>query len=124
MCVKAFQTDNMYVLPSTGTLTRNHTEPISTRDGTKRTLEILDVNYEKANLPEVVKDTCGYFPPIDQSKVLLLLTKKYEKLSDGTLGDFDADPVKFNLQLGANPYHGKSYPVPQIQKAVFKKEVE
>ena len=32
--------------------------------------------------------------------------------------------MKFYLQLGANTYHGKSYPVPQSQKAVFKKEVE
>ena len=43
---------------------------------------------------------------------------------NGTLGDFDNNLVKFNLHLGAKPYHGKSYPVPQSQKAVFKMEVE
>ena len=86
-------------------------------------MQIVDANYKKANLPEIVKDTCGYLSSIDQSKLLQLLTK-YEELFDGTLGDFDTDPVKFNLQLGAEPYHGKSYPVPQSQKDVFKREVE
>ena len=38
MHVKAFQTDNMYVPPSTGTFTRNHPEPTSTREATKRTI--------------------------------------------------------------------------------------
>ena len=112
MRVEAFQTDNMYVPPSMGTFARNHLEPISTREATKRTIEILDANYEKANLPEVVKDTCGHLSSIEQKQLLLLLTK-YEDLFDGTLGDFDTDPVKFNLQLGAKPYHGKPYPVPQ-----------
>ena len=58
-----------------------------------------------------------------RSKLLLLLTK-YEDLCDGSLGEFYTDPVKFNLQLGAKSYHGKSYPVPQSQKDVPKKEVE
>ena len=49
---------------------------------------------------------------MEQSRLLQLLTK-YEELFDGTLGDFNTDPVKFNLRLAAKPYHGKSYPVPQ-----------
>ena len=81
------------------------------------------MNYKKSNLPEVVKDTYGHLSPIDQSKLLLLLTK-CEELFNGTLGDSNTDPVKFNLQLGAKPCHGKSYPVPQSHKAVFKIEVE
>ena len=35
---KAFQTDNVYVPPSTVTFTRNHPEPTSTREATKRTI--------------------------------------------------------------------------------------
>ena len=123
MRVEAFQTNDMYVPPNTGTFARNHPEPISTREATKRTIEILDVNYEIANLPEVVKDTCGHVSSIEQKQLLLLLTK-YEELFDGTLGDFDTDPVKFNLQLGAKPYHGKPCPVPHSQEAVFRREVE
>ena len=37
---------------------------------------------------------------------------------------FSTDPMKFDLQLGAKSYHGKSYTMPHSQKAVFKKEVE
>ena len=41
MCVEAFQQDDMYVPPITGTFARNHPEPISTKEATKRTIEIL-----------------------------------------------------------------------------------
>ena len=34
MCVKAFQTNTIYGPPSTGMFTRNHPEPISTRNAT------------------------------------------------------------------------------------------
>ena len=43
---------------------------------------------------------------------------------NGTLGDFQTDPVEFDLQLGAKACHEKPYPVPQSQKVVFKKEVD
>ena len=36
--VEAFQTDDMYVPLSTGTFARNHPEPNSIRDATKRTI--------------------------------------------------------------------------------------
>ena len=34
------------------------------------------------------------------------------------------DLVRFDLNLGAKPYHGKAFPNPHAQKAVFKREVE
>ena len=112
MRVKVFQMDDMYVPTSTGTFARNRLEPISTQDATKRTIEVVDANYKKTNLPEVVKYTCGHLSSIEQSKLLHLLTK-YEELFDGTLGDFDTDPVKLYLLLRAKLYHGKSQSVPQ-----------
>ena len=33
---------------------RDHLEPISTASETKRTIEILDAKYEKANLTEII----------------------------------------------------------------------
>ena len=54
----------------------------------------------------------------------MLLLTKYDDFFDGTLGDLDTDAVKFNFQLGAKPYHGKSYSVPQSKTDVFKREVE
>ena len=99
MPVEAFQTDKIYVPPITGTFIRTHSEPIHTQDATKRTIDTLDAKYEKVNLPEVIKNTCRHVSSMEQSKLLLLLTK-YQALFNGTLGDFDTDPVKFNLQLG------------------------
>ena len=60
---------------------------------------------------------------LEQSKLLQLLTK-YEELFDGTLEDFDTDPVKFNLQLGAKAYPVSLFQVPKHQMTVFEKEVE
>ena len=96
------------------------TEPISTKSATKRTVEILDASYEKANLPKVIKNTCGHLSKIEQAKLLTLLLK-YEELFDGTLGNFETDPVHFNLKPDVEPYYGRPYPVPKSQLEVFKK---
>ena len=66
MCIKALQTDNMCVPPGTCTSTtrfaRDHLEPISTREATKRMIEILDTDYKKANLPKIVKTLANACP--------------------------------------------------------------
>ena len=69
MRVEVLQPNNMYAPPSTGTFSRDHLERISIRKAIKRTIEIVDSDYEKANLPEITKDTCKYFS-IEQSKPL------------------------------------------------------
>ena len=102
---------------------RDHLEPDSTRDSTKRTVEILDASYEKANLAEVLDQTCGHLSSIQRNSMLKLLTK-YEELFDGTLGDFETDPVNLELKKDATAYHGRPYPIPHSQLKVFKKEVE
>lgn len=73
---------------------------------TKRTIKILDAEYSKANLPEVVKETCGHPSSLEKGKLLLLL-ENYKELFDGTMGDFQTDPVRCNLQLGAKPYNNR-----------------
>ena len=55
---------------------------------------------------------------------MLKLLQKYEEFFDGTLGDFQTDPVDFDLIPDAKAYHGRAFPVPHLQKTVFKKEVE
>ena len=102
---------------------RDHLEPDSTRDSTKRTVEILDASYENANLAEFLDKTCGHLSSIQRNSMLKLLTK-YEELFDGTLGDFDTDPVSLELKKDASAYHGRPYPIPHSQLKVFKKEVE
>ena len=75
---------------------KEYFEPTSTREATKRAISILDAVYEKANLPEVIHEECSHLTPLQQSKLLGLL-KRYKTLFDGTLGDWQTNPVKFNL---------------------------
>jgi hypothetical protein len=41
---------------------------------------------------------------------------EFEELFNGTLGNWKAEPVSFELKVGTKPYHGRSYPVPNIQR--------
>ena len=59
----------------------------------------------------------------DQEKLLKLLTK-FEDLFDGTLGDWDIEPVSLKLKEGAKPYHGRPFPTPKAHKETLKKEVQ
>jgi hypothetical protein len=100
MCIEAFKTDKMYVPSGTNigttSFTRDHLKPINTREATTRTVEILYADSTKANLPEIVEETCEHLFSVDQRKLLQILTR-YEELFDGTLGYFQTDPVKFDL---------------------------
>ncbi len=80
-------------------------EPKSTKEATNRVVRILDANYKKANLQEVV-DTCTHLSPEDKNMLLELLTE-YEPLFDGTLGAWKTMPVFFELKEGAKPYTKK-----------------
>jgi hypothetical protein len=58
---------NLQIKPSITRALKHNTfqaqEPISTQNATKRVIEILDAKYDKANLPEIVKDTCSHLTP-------------------------------------------------------------
>jgi hypothetical protein len=68
---------NLQLKPSVTKALRHNTvqaqEPVSTRKATKRIIEILDAKYDKANLPEIVKDNCSHLEPSQQEKLLSLL---------------------------------------------------
>jgi len=98
-------------------------EPQSTEEATQRMVRILDAKYEKADLQAVVKDNCSHLNPIQQGKLLELLTE-FEPLFDGTLGDWRTEPVSFQLKEGVKPYHGRAFPVPRIHKETLMKEVQ
>ena len=89
---------------------------------TKRALRILDAKYEKADLPSIVS-TCDH-PNDRQKDMLLQVLLQFKKLFDGTLGDWDTDPVHFELKDGAKPHHGRPFPVPRIHRETMKKEVD
>ena len=78
-------------------------EPLSTREATKWAVTILDEKFKKAGFPAIVSDKFSHLDYFQQAKLLALLEKN-EELFDDTLGDFQTDPVRFDLQLGVKPY--------------------
>ncbi len=97
-------------------------EPRSTEEATQHAIHILDAKYKKADLQSVVDTNCPHLSLPDQNKLLDLLTK-YEDLFDGTLGDWNTEPVSFELKEDTKPYHGRAYPVPHAHKETLKKEL-
>ena len=90
---------------------------------TQRVVKILDANYEKANLPELVKNNCTNLSTSEQDKLLEVL-EEFEDLFDGTLGVCDTEPVIFELKEGDKPYHGRAFPIPLVQKETIMTEIK
>ena len=86
-------------------------------------VQILEANYEKADLPELIRTKCTNLSPSDHAKLLEVLTE-FEDLFDGTLGDCDIEPVTFELKDGTKPYHGISFPIPQVHKETIMTEIK
>ena len=84
---------------------------------------ILDANYEKEDLPEMVKTKCTNLSSKEQAKLLEVLTE-FEDLFNGTLGDWDTEPVSFQLEEGAKPYHGRAFPIPKVHKETILNEIK
>jgi hypothetical protein len=59
---------NLQLKPSVNRGLRHNTykaqEPVSTRNATKRVIEILDAKYDKANLRAIVRDNCSHLTPL------------------------------------------------------------
>ncbi len=98
-------------------------EPDSTRNATKRLVEILDAKYDKADLPSIVKNNCAHLSTSHCNSLLALLLK-FKELFDGMLGDWKLPLVSFELKEGAKPYHGRPYTIPKIHKATLMKEID
>ena len=93
-------------------------------EATKCLIEILDAKYEKANLRGITKADClNHLSATEQNKLLKLL-QEFEELFDGTLGDWDCNPVLFQLKQGALPYHGRPFPIPKKHAETLKKEIQ
>ena len=50
--------------------------------------------------------------------------KKYECLFDGNIVTWDGKTYDIKLKPDAEPYHGKTFPVPQIHELTFKQELD
>jgi hypothetical protein len=88
-------------------------EPQSMLEATKCLIQILDAKYEKVDLGALVDDDCNRHLSAPEKASLLELLQEFEELFDGTLGDWDCDPVSLELREGARPYHGRPFPIPQ-----------
>ena len=98
-------------------------EPKSTELATQRICRILDAKYEKADLPEIVKNYCKQLNPDEQNQLLEVLLE-FEDHFDGTLGDWNNEHVSFELKEGSKPYHGRAFPIPQKHNSTVKTEVK
>ena len=99
-------------------------EPQSTLEATKRLIEILDAKYEKANLRAITEEDCLNHLSATEKDKLLNLLQEFEELFDGTLGDWDCKPVSLQLKEGAQPYHGRPFPIPKKHVETLKKEIQ
>lgn len=66
---------------------------------------------------------CKLLNKEQQSKLYNLLNK-HKTLFDGTLGKWKHTQHQIKLVEGAEPYHGKSYKIPQTYEATLKLEVD
>ncbi len=98
-------------------------EPRSMLEATKRLIHILDAKYEKANLRAIVTDNCIHLSNPEQTKLLETI-QEFEELFNGTLGDWDCKPVSLQLKEGAQPYHGRPFPIPKKHVETTKREVQ
>ena len=97
-------------------------EPLSTEEATQHAICILDAKYENADIQSAVDINCPHLSLPDQSKLLDLINK-YKDLFDGTLGDWNAEPVSLELKEGVKPHNGRAYWVPKANKESLKKEL-
>ena len=80
-------------------------------------------NMKKANLPELVKSNCSHLSSNKQFKLLEVLIE-FEDLFDGTLGDWDTEPVSFKLKEGIQQYHCRAFPIPQVHEETLMTEIK
>jgi hypothetical protein len=87
-------------------------EPQMHRDEYFQANKILDAEYKPAILDDVIK-TCENLH-VEEQHHLKTLLQKYEHLFDGTLGDFNMEPISLRLMdPNCKPIHARAYTVPR-----------
>ena len=59
----------------------------------------------------------------EERNQLIRLFEEFEDLFDGTLGDWDIEPVNLEINPGSKPFNSKYYPWIKINKEIFCKEL-
>ena len=89
----------------------------------ERIQNIVESKYCPADLRKVVEE-CNLLDSEEQEKLFKLLTK-FDHLFDGTLGNWNTNPVDLELRNpDEKPYHARPYPVPHSQEKKLRDEVE
>ena len=104
--------DESYYIPDPGIMD----------EAAERLKTILDAKYEAADLDEVSKE--AEHLTVDEQRMLYRLLQKHESLFDGTLGKWNEQTLKIELNKDAKPYHARSYPIPKVHEATLRQEVE
>ena len=84
---------------------------------------ILYAKYIKANLDKVMTEQCQHLNSTELYR-LLIFFKKSEDLFDGKLGTWYTTAVDLELNNGVKPVCLRTYPLPTVNKAMFKKDFE
>jgi hypothetical protein len=79
-------------------------------------MNILDAEYKpgSASLDDVI-NACENLH-VEEQHQLKILSQKYEHLFDGTLGEFNMDPVPISLRVmdpNCKSFHTRAYTVPK-----------
>jgi hypothetical protein len=97
-------------------------EPQTLRDEYSQASKILDAEYKPASLDDVIK-TCENLH-IEEQHQLKILLQKYEHLFDGTLGEFNIEPISLQLiDPNCKPIHARAYTVPRAVEHQLHKEI-
>ena len=78
---------------------------------------------KKFNLANIIHDNCSHLKSEEKNKLFRLLTS-FKDLFDGTLGDWNTNPVDLELKKDAEPCHSKKFSVPQIHYSTLKTELD
>jgi hypothetical protein len=87
-------------------------EPQTLRHEYSRATKILDAEYKPASLDDVIK-TCENLHAEERHQFKIFL-RRYEHLFDGTLGEFNMEPISLQLMdPNCKPIHARVYNVPR-----------
>ena len=98
-------------------------EPEMVQEMTDRLSKIIDNDYKKASLQEVV-DGHDHLTSSTEKQQLFNMLSKHEHLFDGSLGQWTHPDYHLELKPDVKPYHAKAFPVPRVHMETLKKEVE
>jgi hypothetical protein len=98
-------------------------EPQSTLKATKYLIEILDAKNEIATIRAITDDECLNHLSAKENDKLLKLLQEFEELFNGSLGDWDCNPVSLQLKKGAQLCHVRLFPIPKKYVETLKKKI-